>query len=694
MSELSLAGLSVAASSSLTASASGAEVPLSPNLLRNLGDRSYDKRKGAALEVENLVKQLAESGSPQAKESIPLIIDLLQHQFTCSTNANYRKGGLIGLAGTAIGLMHDAKLYLDLLMPPVLHCFDDPESRVRYYACESLYNIAKVARQDILKYFNQIFDGLCKLFADVDVDVKNGANLLDRLVKDIVTESEVFDVELFIPLLHKYIRMTNPYIRQLLVGWITVLDSVPDIEMLDWLPEFLDGLFNMLSDGNREIRQAADSALTEFLREIKSTPFVDFGPMVHILVAQCQSKERFTRLTAATWVHEFVVLGKERLVRFYGDLLGAILHCISDAETEIRIVGERANSDLLSLVKSTESNVDFMPLMSKLNVELLSDHIATRMAALSWIAMLLEKTPTQLTTHIHSLLPTLLKTLSDAADPVVLLDLEVLARLSTSLSHLEFSKVLQAVIQLFATDSRLLEKRGSLIIRKLCTLLEAKSIYMVIATVLSTYEDLEFVSLMVHTLNLILLTANELEHLRTILRRSFDVAASQDDMNVFTTLFKTWCHNPVSTFSLCLLAQSYELSNALIYKFSEIDASVGFLMQIDKLVQLLESPIFIQLRLQLLETQAPYHANLMKSLYGLLMLLPQSSAFRTLRDRLASVTQMTMAIAKPEQLPTPPREPRVPLAPLLQTFDTIQAQHTALRHKALAEKSVLHRTAP
>ena len=132
MADLSLAGLSVGTSSSITASASGAEVPLSPNLLRNLGDRSYDKRKGAALEVENLVKQLAESGSPQAKESIPLIIDLLQHQFTCSTNANYRKGGLIGLAGTAIGLMHDAKLYLDLLMPPVLHCFDDPESRVRY----------------------------------------------------------------------------------------------------------------------------------------------------------------------------------------------------------------------------------------------------------------------------------------------------------------------------------------------------------------------------------------------------------------------------------------------------------------------------------------------------------------------------------------------------------------------------------
>ena len=91
--------------------------------------------------------------------------------------------------------------YLDLLLPPILHCFDDPESRVRYYACESLYNVAKVARQDVLLHFNAVFEGLCKLFADGDPDVKNGANLLDRLVKDIVTEADIFDVERFIPIL-------------------------------------------------------------------------------------------------------------------------------------------------------------------------------------------------------------------------------------------------------------------------------------------------------------------------------------------------------------------------------------------------------------------------------------------------------------------------------------------------------------
>jgi vacuole morphology and inheritance protein 14 len=316
---------------------SPAESPLPPAILRSLGDRSYDKRKNAALEIEALIKALEENNDT---DRICSVIAMLGQDFATSTNANHRKGGLIGLAATSIGLMQDVHAYLDALLPPVLHCFDDPEARVRYYSCESLYNIAKVARSHILKYFNQIFDGLCKLFADVDVDVKNGANLLDRLIRDIVTESESFDVERFIPLLQKYIRRTNPYIRQLLVGWITVLDSVPDINMLDWLPDFLDGLFNMLSDSNREIRQAADSALAEFLLETKQSAVVEFGPMVAILVGQCNSKERFNRLTAINWVQEFINLGGDRLLLFYSEILGAIMHCISDADQEIRVVSD------------------------------------------------------------------------------------------------------------------------------------------------------------------------------------------------------------------------------------------------------------------------------------------------------------------------------------------------------------------
>lgn len=52
---------------------------------------------------------------------------------------------------------------MDEIVPPVLACFTDQDARVRYYACESMYNIAKVAKGEVLPYFNDIFDALCKV---------------------------------------------------------------------------------------------------------------------------------------------------------------------------------------------------------------------------------------------------------------------------------------------------------------------------------------------------------------------------------------------------------------------------------------------------------------------------------------------------------------------------------------------------
>jgi len=111
------------------------------------------------------------------------IIKYLVDDFATSLNQHNRKGGLIGLAATAIALGSDCQAYVPQLVPPVLACFADNDSKVRYYACESMYNLAKVARGLVLAYFNEIFDYLSKLAADPDTGVKNASELLDRLVK-------------------------------------------------------------------------------------------------------------------------------------------------------------------------------------------------------------------------------------------------------------------------------------------------------------------------------------------------------------------------------------------------------------------------------------------------------------------------------------------------------------------------------
>jgi len=80
-------------------------------------------------------------------------------------------------------------------------------------------------------------------------------------VQDIVTASYALDLDEFIPKLREYLTVVNPYKRQFLISWISVLASVPDIDMLQYLPELLEGLMGMLSDTNREIRQATGKAL-------------------------------------------------------------------------------------------------------------------------------------------------------------------------------------------------------------------------------------------------------------------------------------------------------------------------------------------------------------------------------------------------------------------------------------------------
>ncbi|XP_078062625.1 protein VAC14 homolog, partial [Mustelus asterias] len=151
------------------------------------------------------------------------------------------------------------------------------------------------------------------------------------------------------------------------------------------------------------------------------------------------------------------------------------------------------------------------------------------------------------------------------------------------------------------------------------------------AEILHREEDLKFASTMVQTLNSILLTSTELFQLRNQLK---DLRTTES-CNLFCGLYRSWCHNPVATVSLCFLTQNYKHAYDLIQKFGDLEVTIDFLTEVDKLVQLIECPIFTYLRLQLLDVENnPY---LIKALYGLLMLLPQSKAFQLLSHRLQCV---------------------------------------------------------
>ncbi|KAF7653148.1 hypothetical protein LDENG_00086830 [Lucifuga dentata] len=776
--------------------------PLTPNIVRALNDKLYEKRKVAALEIEKLVREfVAQNNSTQIRH----VIQILASEFALSQHPHSRKGGLIGLAACSIALGKDSGLYLKELIEPVLTCFNDSDSRLRYYACEALYNIVKVARGAVLPHFNLLFDGLSKLAADPDPNVKSGSELLDRLLKDIVTESNKFDLVAFVPLLRERIYSNNQYARQFIISWIHVLEAVPDIHLLDYFPEILDGLFQILGDNSKEIRRTCEVVLGELLKEIKKTPSsVKFAEMANILVIHCQVADEtkltndLIQLTAMTWMREFIQLAGRVMLPYSSGILTAVLPCLSydDRKKNTKEAASACNHSLMKLVtpeddeeeeeeegngstvspsrddgqSKTEadgndmlnasqdsvgfSNISFYTPASADRphvildldgiVQVLDRHLhdsstgmMTRIAVLKWLYHLYIKTPRKMFRHTDSLFPMLLKTLSDESDEVILKDLEVLAEIASSpagqtdktsscdntdnkleLKVPEAAKTVQQsstaskvadsspstpsmnsyfykfminLLKRFSLERKLLENRGAFIIRQLCLLLNAENIFHSMADILLKEEDLKFASTMVQTLNTILLTSAELFQLRNQLKD----LRTQESCALFCCLYRSWCHNPVATVSLCFLTQNYKHAYDLIQKFGDLEVTVEFLMEVDKLVQLIESPIFTYLRLQLLDVENnPY---LIKALYGLLMLLPQSQAFQLLSHRLRCVPNPELmrtvdgskSMDSKQQVSKLASHAQIDYSELLQHFDHVQSKHLEIRHQRSGRASDL-----
>ena len=170
---------------------------------------------------------------------------------------------------------------------------------------------------------------------------------------------------------------------------------------------------------------------------------------------------------------------------------------------------------------------------------------------------------------------------------------------------------------------------------------------------------------------------------------------SQDGATLFVTLYPAWAHNPVALLSVCLLAQAHEHAAELVLKFGALEMTVPFLVQIDRLVQLLESPILTHVRLQLLEPDK--HPALLKALWGILMLLPQSPAYHTLKNRLSAVPEIGLLQLQLAQIGA--NGPKggskttsgsnIDFNPLLKVYQAAQAAHTKaaqLKLKASAKR--------
>ena len=569
--------------------------------------------------------------------------------------------------------------------------------------------------------------------------------------KESVDLPTAFSLARFIPLLEERIHVINPFTRTFLVSWLTLLDTIPDLELVHYLPSFLGGLFKFLSDPNRDVYVATQGLLERFLSDIKKiakvkrgiaqsrrsrasqrkpTPSsqadsatgrgnasmdnaiddsesgtaqdepndadeddgdwipgqdvqVDHAQILDILLklfdvsssteisphlrleGLSKQKEEEIGIVALRWIDSFFEISPEEILQFVPRLLSRVLPALSAQSEQIRTTASKVNRSLIDYILtfqdevSTEdkgsrppssqtlittrdgdasekrhsgattkslpapalghtdttpetpaeleqsptevtprstaapspqpmSDLDYAAAVNALTLQFLNENEETRVAALSWLIMLHRKAPKKVLAFNDGTFPALLKTLSDPAEAVVTRDLQLLSQISKNSEDGYFTSFMVALLQLFSTDRKLLEVRGNLIIRQLCINLQPERIYRTLADCIEKDEDIEFASIMIQNLNNNLITAPELAELRKRLRNP----ESREGQIFFVALFKAWCHNAVATFSLCLLAQAYEQAYNLLQIFADLEMTVNMLIQIDKLVQLLESPVF------------------------------------------------------------------------------------------------------
>ncbi|XP_064551155.1 protein VAC14 homolog [Drosophila montana] len=626
--------------------------PLSESCAKALGDKMYDKRKVASHEIEKMVIEFNDKNNAT---QIRKLIEVLSNDYATSRDANRRKGALIGLAATGLGLGKDSDKYVNELVTPIMNCLSDPDLRVRYFACESLYNVVKVARAAIIPFFPELFAALSRLVTDSDQMVKDGSELLDRLLKDIVTESyETFNLEAFIPLLRERMYVNNAFARQYVISWISILNAVPDINMVKYLTDILDGLFVMLEDNTPETQRMCENTISQFLKSIRNdSSSVRMEDTINTLITHAQSLNELIKSIAITWIREFVQIFGPNVLPYASGIFTAILPCLEcnvESKRSIKECAVSVNNSMMQLVSSKElktqnvAKIDLRSIMEVLSQYLTHNSTHTKIAVLKWIHHLFTNFPNEMSLHANNLNNNLLATLSDNSDEVVLQSLCVLAEIINSqdtkdlddFNKPHYRKFLLSLLNLFSEEKVILETRASLIIRQLCVLLNAEYIYRTFAEIIAEeVPNLKFASTVVRLLNNILLTSTELFELRTSLR---DIS-NEKSADLFQCLYKSWAHCPVSTLSLCLIAQCYQHVSELVILFADVEITLELLVELDKLVQLIESPIFAALRLTLVSksnncADAQYLAH---ALFGILMLLPQTLAFDTLRNRLQCV---------------------------------------------------------
>ena len=628
---------------------------------------------------------------------------------------------------------------LFLLIHPIISIFKELDSKIIVLYSNHLNNILRNKTKLILKYFNEIFEGLSYLKVHQDSEVRHCSKNLDDLLKETLTNAYKdmekndieFNVKDFLQGLFEKLRTNHPGVRLFVVSWITLIGNIPQLKLIKVLPDVLPWLFNKLGDKTKDVNECSEKFLKMVQNNIDKNyeSYYNKCPdilekIIGLIITNCMSTCEETRQFAYEWLNMMLEKYNNILIVYLksskNDLhnslsnsasnqykvmnsslpmnykrgknseqivinnitytpnssipkppifVGPVMNIQNEMEFNymrvihskysqsgktsdniIKQIPHKLFANVLEMIltqknekKLSETNgslksiIELIPVDTPgIDITLLGDVLRNTIDSkkelsfdlvLTWSELLFKKFQDKMFKDAPKFIDSFTKRFPENNEKMLISIVDFLCSVAKNKEEY-IEPVVNKVTEQFLENRTIFNAYGMKIIKMISEKLNVVLVYNYFSDSLSKIKDIDFISEMVLKLNFFLLSEASTKEVRSYLMKY------KEEKTFFEKIFKIWSYNPVASLFLCIVAEYFELCFNLILKFGDVKLDNDYHIQLSKIVQLIESSLFNNIRIRLLEPMKNIY--LVKTLYGILMLLPEGDAYNALENRMKS----------------------------------------------------------
>ncbi|MCQ2816226.1 MAG: hypothetical protein MJ252_03060, partial [archaeon] len=596
------------------------------------------------------------------------------------------------------------------LIQPLVSFFNEPDSKLIITSIQTIIKILEKNSQFVFKFFEFLFDSLIIIKENSDQEVRNCANAFDEFIKDalgnpfqgmlsntFVDEGGPFSIKILLRKIKD--PDTHPAVAILVVSWLTFLEGMPYIKLVENLPEIITKLFKMLRSKIKDVYQCSEQCLKKLSMgiefhydELCNTHKDIVLEILNVIRENCKDSTDKVKICALEWLLMFLSKYNSTIPQYLDEIKNECK--IKEKEHKdrknlklMKKIGLLGNNEIkkeirasekikhipfnlfntvfdvlfVNIVKCSNKQIEtllmkclntFQELILTTPIDVIKEKISPLgqsikknisstlgeskiILILEWTLKLFKRFKTDIFKDIEDFISRLTNIIPENNDNVFNHLFFIICEIAKTFPQLN-KIIIKEIVKKLMVNLTIISSYGIDILKKLSITIPVTELFENIVDEIMIYEtDTYFLVSMVNLLDLFLLLEDEANEVVTKLKNYNKKNRTQNEKNFYEKIFNLWSYNPVSSIILSLLSENFELSFYLSVKMFELNLTKEDYIQLNQMVQLLESSVWNQIRIKLIQ---PYkYVYLIKALSSILMLLPQGNAYKYLSIRIKSV---------------------------------------------------------